>query len=239
MPFPSNNDPARRIERMRNNLLKLDDEDLRDMIEFASEALNLRTGQLTLFEPQVDVPVKGDTPAPHKQKGLAHAGAAFERFWETLPSQMKQQKRRAERYWQRNWLTWGGPGAMEDTLTKALAFQVRHQHFKGSDDKFYYPFGSTWLNDARWNDDVTRLTIAERAGPELDIWQGAYPIYSAAVIATARANGHTLPRGQVASLAATNMPNGPYPLDWVPTDKQIAVSIRAIEAKEGISGDKT
>ena len=158
-------DPASRIERIRTGLLRLDDEDLRDMIDFATDALNKRTGQQLLFVPQVPDGEEGPIPSPHRKKGLGPAGPAFERWWVKLPGPMKKQKGRAERYWKRIWLQWRGPGTMEGTLTKAIATQARHEHFRGRDGNCYWPNGSTWLNDSRWADDVQRTDFSERVEP--------------------------------------------------------------------------
>lgn len=135
------------------------------MIDFATDTLNLRTGQQLLFTPQTTDGEEGEIPTPHRQKGLTHAGPAFERWWVTLPGPMKKQKGRAERYWKRIWLVWGGPGPMEDALTGAIAKQARHGHFTGRDGKDYWPNGSTWLNDERWTDDVVRTDFSERVEP--------------------------------------------------------------------------
>ena len=221
-------DPSRRIERIRNGLLRLDDEDLRDMIEFASAALNERTGQRTLFEPQLpDGEEAGEAPDPHKQKGLRYAKIAFERFWVTLPTDMKQQKKRAERYWCRIWLSWRGPGKMESVLTAAIASQVRHDHFKGHDGKFYWPRGSTWLNDERWHDEIRRKPLAERT-EGLDCWSEAFPIFRDAVAESA--NG-AMDRSAMAAVCASLMPPGPYPSDWRPTREQVARALAVINDK--------
>ena len=89
---------------------------------------------------------------------------AFERFWKLYPRHIG--KRAAWLVWQRHVDQSSLLASLkEDAIIEALTRQVEGGHF--STDTAFIPHPRTWLNQGRWDDEITKpSTSAGQAAPE-------------------------------------------------------------------------
>ena len=73
--------------------------------------------------------------------------AGFERFWKIYPR--KKVKHAAWIVWQKN-----VKPLFEQDVIDALQAQVDARMF--SDEEKYIPYGRTWLDEQRWEDEITK-----------------------------------------------------------------------------------
>jgi len=101
---------------------------------------------VSVTPPDTDTDTDNITP-PTPPKG--EYTESFEKFWKQYP--LKKGKGAAFRKWQQI--------AKKKTVTagqliNAIILQVQSNHFVGKDGTDYIPNPATWLNQARWEDEI-------------------------------------------------------------------------------------
>ena len=98
--------------------------------------------------PLHSTPNQTKTEPPISPKG---DGSGFEEFWKSYPSGRKVGKKAALRSWKKLKPSEKLCRKIVDSVRK----QTASQHFEGSNGQSFIPNPSTWLNQGRWEDEIS------------------------------------------------------------------------------------
>jgi len=88
---------------------------------------------------------------------VVKANALFDQFWSTYP------KKKSKKVAQKAFLRVDPDGGLFDQMMSALYLQCKSVEWTNADGKFI-PYAATWLNQARWEDEVENSTSSELSG---------------------------------------------------------------------------
>jgi hypothetical protein len=96
----------------------------------------------------------------HKETKQYPQGAdeSFQKFWASFP------KRRARAAAEKAWVKINPSPELFETIMTSLEEQKQSGDWLKNDGQFI-PFGSTWLNGRRWEDDVANPNLESPSGP--------------------------------------------------------------------------
>ena len=102
-------------------------------------------------EEEVQIREEKNPPQPPARRLADSSSNGFDQFWDAYPKGRKVGKKAALKAWKKL-----NPGsALSKHITQAITTQTQRHHFQNQNGDDFIPNPLTWLNQGRWDDEIT------------------------------------------------------------------------------------